>query len=70
MEWKKRLLVEYTDLNEKINKLEAYLANNNVKECDENSFYYKEYKIMLDQLNAMRLYFKCLEKRILLIMGE
>lgn len=67
MEWKKRLLVEYADLKEKINKLEDYLANNYI---EENNPFYKEYKIMLDQLNAMRLYFECLEKRILLIMGE
>lgn len=67
MEWKKRLLVEYADLKEKINKLEDYLANNYI---EENNPFYKEYKIMLDQLNAMRLYLECLEKRILLLMGE
>lgn len=70
MEWKKRLLVEYADLKEKTNKLDDYLANNFVEEHDVKNPFYREFNIMTEQLKAMTLYLECLEKRILLIMGE
>lgn len=70
MEWKRRLLVEYADLKEKTNKLDDYLANNFVEEHDVENPFYRDFNIMTEQLEAMTLYLECLEKRILLLMGE
>lgn len=65
MEWKKRLLVEYADLKEKMHRLNDYLSNN-IKTPDNK----KVIDLMEKQFEGMEIYLRYLEERILLIMGE
>ena len=70
MDWKKRLLIEYSDLREKIEKLDNYLADNydfkeNVIKIDN-----KKHDILSRQLKVMNEYLDILEERILLEMKD
>lgn len=65
MEWKKRLLVEYADLKEKMHRLNDYLSNN-IKTPDNK----KVIDLMEKQFEGMEIYLRYLEERILLLMGE
>ena len=65
MEWKKRLLVEYADLKEKMHRLNDYLSNN-IKTPDNK----KLIDLIEKQFEGMEIYLRYLEERILLIMGE
>ena len=64
MNYKKRMLKEYSDLNDKIKKLESFLKNK-ITELDE-----KQKELMLKQLEVMKSYLEILEERILLEMNE
>lgn len=65
MEWKRRLLVEYADLKEKMHRLNDFLSNN-IKTPDNK----KEIDLMEKQFEGMEIYLRYLEKRILILMGE
>lgn len=64
MNYKKRLLKEYSDLNDKIKKLENFLNN---KRIEKNI---NQEELMRKQLESMKKYLEILEERILLEMGE
>lgn len=65
MEWKRRLLVEYADLKEKMHRLNDFLSNN-IKTPDNK----KEIDLMEKQFEGMEIYLRYLEERILILMGE
>lgn len=58
-EYKKRLIVEFKELNEKVNKLETFIDSSKFKELAENIV-----GLMEKQLSHMRKYLKCLYDRI------
>lgn len=64
MNYKKRMLKEYSDLNDKIKKLEGFLNNRKVELSDSKKV------LMLKQLDFMKSYLEVLEERILLEMDE
>ena len=64
MEYKRRLIKENNDLNEKIKKLESFLNYRKIEISEEQE------KLMKNQLEVMKEYLKILEQRILLEMGE
>lgn len=70
MDWKKRLLIEYSDLREKIGKLDTYLADNYNLIEDINEKDSKRFDIMARQFEIMEKYLEILEERILLEMED
>ena len=64
MEYKRRLIKENNDLNEKIKKLESFLNYRKIEISKEQE------QLMQKQLEVMKEYLKILEQRILLEMGE
>lgn len=63
MEYKRRLIKENNDLNEKIKKLESFLNYRKIEISEEQE------KLMKKQLEVMKEYLKILEQRILLEIG-
>lgn len=64
MEYKRRLIKENNDLNEKIKKLESFLNYRKIEITKEQE------QLMKKQLEVMKEYLNILEQRILLEMGE
>lgn len=64
MNYKKRLLREYSDLNDKVKKLDSFLSNKRIEISLEQE------ELMKKQLEIMKDYLKVLEERILLEMGD
>ena len=63
MNYKKRMLKEYNDLNDKVKKLESFLNNKRIE------INIKQEELMKKQLEIMKNYLEVLEERILLEMG-
>lgn len=63
MEYKRRLIKENNDLNEKIKKLESFLNYRKIEISEEQE------ELMKKQLIVMKEYLEILEQRILLEMG-
>lgn len=63
MSYKKRLLKEYSDLNDKTKKLDSFLNNKKVE------LSIKQEDLMRKQVEIMKKYLEILEERILLEMG-
>lgn len=64
MEYKRRLIKENNELNEKVKKLESFLNYRKIEISEEQE------ELMKKQLGIMKEYLKVLEQRILLEMGE
>ncbi len=64
MNYKKRLLREYSDLNDKVKKLDSFLSNKRIEISLDQE------ELMKKQLEIMKDYLKVLEERILLEMGD
>lgn len=61
-DFKDRLKVEFSELYEKVKKLDQFINSKNIHDVEENQRH-----LLYVQLNSMRAYLQCLDSRLQLL---